>query len=149
MIGTYYSTALIQTVFHRIFGHHNRIAVVYHKHATGHHARYDVSDLLQAKWIDSQRHVMWYYAVPLGAVAALVWYSLGFFAFLAHACTIIASIWWHIYIHEQYHICNNRWVRYAWFRRKREHHFAHHRNPATNYAIVEIWIDRILRQTRQ
>jgi hypothetical protein len=38
----------------------------------GHHARYARSDLLRNDWVASERHVLWYFAVPFSAIAGLV-----------------------------------------------------------------------------
>jgi len=42
------------------------------------------------------------------------------------------------------HLARSILNRFAWFRRKRDLHFVHHRRVHSNYAIVEFWIDRLL-----
>src|SRR6266550_6400376 len=70
---TYYLGSFIQTLFHRIFGHTRRIEAIYDTHVCGHHANYQAK-LLTEQWVPSERHVMWYYAIPFAPVwiAALV-----------------------------------------------------------------------------
>ena len=70
---TYYQSAIVQTVSHRLFGYKKRVMAIYAEHTHGHHARYARSDLLRDDWVPSGRHVLWYFAVPFSAIAALVW----------------------------------------------------------------------------
>lgn len=142
--GTYYVAAFIQTVLHRIFGHHNRIKPVYETHAKGHHALYPPHRLLTDTWVDSERHVMWYYAIPFVPLTLLVAWLCPFWVFLSHVAAMVWAIWWHIYLHKQYHLNGSVWERFDWFRKKRESHFIHHRAVHSNYAIVEYWIDNLL-----
>jgi hypothetical protein len=141
---TYYFAAVIQTVLHRVFGHRDRIHRVYVVHAQGHHAKYPPHRLKTDAWIDSEQHVMWYYAIPLVPVALAIAWLGEFWLFLSHAASLAFAIWWHIYLHKQYHLRATHWERFAWFRRKRELHFIHHRHVHSNFAIVEYWIDRCL-----
>jgi sterol desaturase/sphingolipid hydroxylase (fatty acid hydroxylase superfamily) len=87
---------------------------------------------------------MWWYAIAFVPIAVLLvvlgpwWLLAGYVAGLSFA------VWWHVYLHAQYHLNGSPWSRFAWFRRKRELHFVHHRRVHTNYAIVEFWIDKLL-----
>src|SRR6266853_4361356 len=60
----YNGASLIQTLFHRFFGHSRRIGKLYEVHVGGHHAQY-APQLLSDRWIRSEQHITWYYAVPL------------------------------------------------------------------------------------
>lgn len=143
-VTTYYVVAIIQTVFHRWFGHKKRIEAIYHNHAVGHHSKYPPKDLIAKIWRPSERHVLWYYAIPLLPILisitllASIEIISGFFA------GTIFSIGWHIYLHKQYHLQNCFWERYDWFLSKRALHFQHHKKVKTNYAIVEFWIDDLM-----
>src|SRR5688572_8079762 len=147
-VGTYYFAAFIQTLLHRIFGHHDRIRPVYITHARGHHGKYPPSKLLTDVWLDSEQHVMWYYAIPFAPVAVIILIAFGPWLFFTHSAAMILAIWWHIYLHKQYHLRKSPWERFKWFREKRELHFIHHRQVHKNYAIVEYWMDNLL-GTRQ
>ncbi len=58
---TYYGSSLVQTLFHRIFGHARRIAKLHDVHVSGHHAQY-AQQLLSDRWIPTEQHITWYYA---------------------------------------------------------------------------------------
>jgi sterol desaturase/sphingolipid hydroxylase (fatty acid hydroxylase superfamily) len=102
VITTYYVASLIQTIFHRFFGHVPR-----------------------------------YYAIPLIPLVCAAYCLLPGTYFIAHLCGVAFAIWWHIYLHRQYHIRGAWWERFAWFREKRQLHFLHHQKPHKNFAIVE------------
>lgn len=142
---TYYFVAIVQTIFHKLFGHRNKIKVIYETHALGHHDKYRPSNLLTEKWIDSEQHVMWYYAIPTVPIFLLLMYLSSIDIMIGFICGLIFSVWWHIYLHEQYHIKGSYFERYNWFLRKRKLHFLHHLEVTSNYAIVEFWIDDLLR----
>src|ERR1700739_262905 len=60
---TYYGASLIQTIFHRFFGHSHRMGKLYQVHVGGHHAQY-APQLLSDRWIRTEQHITWYYAIP-------------------------------------------------------------------------------------
>jgi len=142
---TYYFAAMVQTVFHRLFGHKNRIAAIFETHAKGHHRIYRVPKLLTDKYLDDEYSVMWYYAIPVLPVFILLLMFTSTQVILGFAVGLVFSIWWHIHLHKHYHLTNSFWNRYQWFHTKRELHFVHHMNVKTNYAIVEYWIDDLMR----
>jgi Fatty acid hydroxylase superfamily len=144
MFLTYYLVAIIQTIFHRWFGHKKRIDRIYHNHAIGHHSKYPPKDLISNHWRPSERHVLWYYAVPLVPLLSVVIMFASLMVILGFIAGVIVSIGWHIYLHKQYHLQNSYWERFDWFLKKRTLHFQHHRKVKTNYAIVEFWIDDLM-----
>src|SRR5262245_31695609 len=143
-IFTYYLSAVVQTLSHRLFGHTKRVMAIYADHTHGHHARYARNDLLRDDWVTSERHVLWYFAVPFSAIAAIVWTMAPFAVFLAYLAGLAFSFGLHLALHRHYHIRGSVFERFAWFRRKRALHFIHHRRVRSNYAIIENWIDRLL-----
>lgn len=143
-IATYYFVAVIQTVFHKLYGHKNRINVIFRAHAKGHHGKYRPSNLLTDTWIDSEQHVMWYYSIPVVPVLILLIFFASVEIVTGFSCGLVFSIWWHIFLHKQFHLKNSFFEKYSWFQKKRELHFIHHLNVKTNYAIIEYWIDNLM-----
>jgi Fatty acid hydroxylase superfamily len=140
---TYYATTFVQVVFHRWFGHTDRLSAVFEQHLHGHHDDYRLGRLTSKKWIEAERHIMWYYALPLAPLSAVTAWLMPWPLFVLHAVALGLTIWWHIYLHQQYHLDGARWERFAWFRRKRELHLRHHVRHHGNYAIVEFFWDRL------
>lgn len=148
VISTYYAMAVIQTVLHRVFGHRNRIRRIFVNHAIGHHAKYGTENLTSDRYIDSETYVMFYYLVPAAVIAAFVYLLGGWLVAGGYAVGVAFAFWLHLYLHEHYHLKDSYLQHFAWFRKKRELHFVHHRSVRKNYAIVEYWIDSIM-GTRQ
>ncbi|WP_415907806.1 sterol desaturase family protein [Oleiharenicola sp. Vm1] len=141
---TYLVTTLVQVVFHRWFGHEDRLHAVFVNHARGHHADYRAGRLRSERYIEAERHVMWYYALPLVPLTALVAWLLPWSLVAVHVVALGATIAWHLHLHAQYHLFDSPWARFAWFRRKRELHLRHHVRQDANYAIVAFFWDRLL-----
>ncbi len=142
-LGTYYVTTLVQTVFHRWFGHHRRLDAVYENHVAGHHRDYPASRLMADDWIVAERHVMWYYALPLLPLSVLAAWALPWPLFTLHVAALAFTIWWHLYLHMHYHLNSTPWARFRWFREKRTLHLRHHVSHHRNYAIIEFFWDRL------
>lgn len=141
---TYYGASIVQTLSHQAFGHEKRIMSIYSSHTHGHHARYARNALLQDSWIASERHVLWYFAIPFSIIGLLVFVLAPLALFATHLGALAFSISIHILFHRHYHLRGTPLERFGWFRKKRALHFIHHRRVRSNYAIVENWIDRLL-----
>ena len=50
-----------------------------------------------------------------------------------------ASFYAHVYIDKEYHIEGSSLERFAWFRRKRQLHFAHHLHANSNFAVIDFF----------
>jgi len=55
-----------------------------------------------------------------------------------------ASFYAHVFFDKEYHVERSRLQRFAWFRRKQELHFVHHRHANSNFAVIHFFWDRIL-----
>ena len=61
---------------------------------------------------------------------------------MAVACA--ASFYAHVFFDKEYHSKKSRLQRFAWFRRKQELHFIHHRHADNNFAVIHFFWDRLL-----
>jgi len=142
-VATYYASSVIQVAGHRLFGHVDRLTPVFEAHSLGHHGVYGGDGLLLGHWVPAERHVMWYF-VPLFAPLVVAVYAVASLpVFLSHASGIAFAVWWHVFLHKQYHLRGSWFEQFRWFRQKRQLHFVHHRDVHRNYAIVEFWLDRL------
>ena len=141
-IATYYGASFIQTLFHRIFGHTRRITKLYDVHVGGHHAQY-APQMLTNRWIRTEQHITWYYAIPFTPMALTAYWLFPLSLFVVHLLALALAIWWHVFLHRQYHVRGVWLERFEWFREKRRLHFVHHKRPRRNYAIVEYGWDRL------
>ena len=142
--GSYYVMSIVQTILHRDFGHRNRIRAVFSAHAIGHHGQYPKEKLKTESFVDHESHALNYYGIPIVAVAALAWWAGGMLIMSANLVGVLFTFRWHMYLHEHYHLIETPLERFAWFRKKRELHFIHHRDARYNFAVVEFWIDNLI-----
>ncbi|HWC59548.1 MAG TPA: hypothetical protein VHC44_07615 [Verrucomicrobiae bacterium] len=142
-LATYYLASLIQAVFHRLFGHAPRIAKLHDVHVRGHHAQY-ARVTLSERWIPNEQHITGYYAIPFIPIVCAAFCLLPGIYFAVHIASLMFSIWWHVYLHRQYHVRGVWWERFRWFQHKRRLHFLHHQKPHKNFAIVEYSWDLLL-----
>ena len=134
--------SFVQTVFHLVFGHTRRIAKFYHVHVGGHHAQYS-GQMLSDRWIRTEQHIARYYAIPFTPMVLVAYWLLPVGLFVTHTLSLALAIWWHVFLHRQYHVRGVWFERFHWFREKRRLHFLHHERPRKNYAIVEYVWDRL------
>jgi sterol desaturase/sphingolipid hydroxylase (fatty acid hydroxylase superfamily) len=57
---------------------------------------------------------------------------------------ITVSFYAHVFFDKEYHVEGSRFQRFAWFRRKQELHFVHHRHANKNFGVIHFFWDRIL-----
>ena len=142
-LATYYVASFVQAVFHKYFGHAPRIAKLHELHVQCHHAQY-ARRMLTDKWIHTERHITGYYAIPFNPIVCAAFCFLPGLFFAVHIASLAFAIWWHVYLHRQYHVRGAWWERFGWFQRKRRLHFLHHQKPHKNFAIVEYSWDLLL-----
>jgi sterol desaturase/sphingolipid hydroxylase (fatty acid hydroxylase superfamily) len=95
-------------------------------------------------WVPAERHVMWYFVPLFVPMVVGVYVYAQPDVFIAHVIGLTFAVWWHVYLHKQYHLKGSIFERFSWFRRKRRLHMVHHQQVHRNYAIVEFWLDRLL-----
>src|SRR6185437_14618197 len=85
-----------------------------------------------------------YFFIPVFLVGACLYVALPFrlFFVLAVACAI--SFYAHVFFDKEYHVEGSWLRRFAWFRRKQELHFVHHRHANKNFAVIHFFWDRVL-----
>src|SRR5229473_2052938 len=77
-------------------------------------------------------------------VGACTYFVLPVDLFVAQLVACAASFYAHVFFDKEYHIDGSRLQRFAWFRRKQELHFVHHRHASSNFAVIHFFWDRIL-----
>jgi len=63
---------------------------------------------------------------------------------VAQLVACAASFYAHVYFDKEYHVEGSRLQQFAWFRRKQELHFVHHRHANSNFAVIRFFWDRML-----
>ncbi len=83
-------------------------------------------------------------AVATHLVGACTYLLLPFDLFAVQVVACAASFYAHVFFDKEFHVEGSRLQRFAWFRRKHELHFVHHRPANCNFAVIHFFWDRIL-----
>ena len=143
VVAAYLTGSLLQTVLHRWLGHRAVGGFFRRRHVLEHHRIYSAKRLVSSEYSDEERSLTPYYVLPAGALIALLGLLLPFAPFAGFTSTLLISFAAHAYIHKHYHLQNSWLERSRWFRRHRELHFVHHRDARRNYAVIDLFWDRL------
>ena len=66
---------------------------------------------------------------------------LPFYLFIVQLIAMSISFYVHLYFDKHYHVAGSWLGRFAWFRRKQQLHFLHHRYADCNFAVVDNFWD--------
>ena len=79
---------------------------------------------------------------PVFLAGACTYFILPFDVFVVQIFACAASFYAHVFFDKEYHVEGSRLQRFAWFRRKQELHFVHHRHANSNFAVIHFFWDR-------
>ena len=142
-MAAYLIGSLLQTVLHRYLGHRAVGGFFRRRHVLEHHRIYSRRHLAASEYSAVERSLTPYYALPAGAMIALLGKVLPLAPFASFTTTILISYGAHAYIHKHYHLQRTWLERSRWFRRQRELHYVHHRDARRNYAVIDFFWDRL------
>jgi sterol desaturase/sphingolipid hydroxylase (fatty acid hydroxylase superfamily) len=142
--GTHLVMSFSQTLMHYKLGHHPIGGKFFRNHINFHHTHYSKDHLVSATYLDDEGNNTPFFFIPVFAVGACMYYLLPVYLFVVLAAACAASFYAHVLFDREYHVEGSRLLRFAWFRRKRELHFVHHRHANSNFGVVHFFWDRIL-----
>jgi sterol desaturase/sphingolipid hydroxylase (fatty acid hydroxylase superfamily) len=85
-----------------------------------------------------------FFFIPVFLVGACTYLLLPVDLFVVQVVACSASFYAHVFFDKEYHVEESRLHRFAWFRRKQELHFVHHRHANSNFAVIHFFWGRIL-----
>jgi hypothetical protein len=101
--------------------------------------------LRSATYLDDEGNNTPFFFIPVFAVGACMYFLLPVDLFVVLAVPCAASLYAHAFFFDkEYHVEGSRFLRFAWFRRKQELHFVHHRHANSNFGVVHFFWDRVL-----
>ena len=131
---------------HYGLGHRRLGGIFFRNHIHYHHVHYSKDHLVSLVYIknagdgNNTRFLM----IPV-ALMLLVTYSIfPLEVFIIQTITAFASFFAHVDLDNQYHIAGSPLLRFAWFRRKQQLHFVHHKHGNSNFALIDNFWDRLL-----
>lgn len=141
---THYVATFLQTFLHFLLGHKKVGRGLYFTHVYYHHAHYSRGRMVSEEYIPDGKNAAPSYLFPVTLVAWAVYRLLSFNFFLVHISYMVFSYFAHEHLHTQFHLEKSWLDGFAWFRKRQQLHFEHHRHTAKNFALLHPFWDRLL-----
>ena len=143
-VATHLVMSFAQTLMHYKLGHHRMGGKFFRNHINFHHAHYSKDHLVSRTYLGAEGNNTPFFFIPVFLVGACTYLVLPVDLFVAQLVACAASFYAHVFFDKEYHIEGSRLQRFAWFKRKQELHFVHHRHANSNFAVIHFFWDRIL-----
>jgi len=143
-VATHLVMSFAQTLMHYKLGHHPMGGKFFRNHINFHHAYYSQDHLVSRTYLGDEGNNTPFFFIPVFLVEACTYLLLPVDLFVAQVVACAASFYAHVFFDKEYHVEGSRLRRFAWFRRKQELHFVHHRHANSNFAVIHFFWDRIL-----
>ena len=141
---THYFMSFAQTVMHRTLGHRPIGGRFFRNHINFHHTYYSENHLVSRTYRGDKGNNTPFFFIPVCLAGASALFILPLYLFFALVIGCAASFYMHVFLDKEYHVEGSRLRRFAWFRRKQELHFVHHRCANCNFAVIDFFWDRLL-----
>jgi hypothetical protein len=143
-IATHLAMSFAQTVMHYKLGHHPMGGKFFRNHINFHHTYYCKDHLVTQTYLGDEGNNTPYFFIPVFLAAACAYLLLPVDLFMALVGACAASFYAHVFFDKEYHVEGSRLQGFAWFRRKQELHFVHHRHSNCNFGVIHFFWDRVL-----
>jgi len=143
-IATHLVMSFAQTLMHYKLGHHSMGGKFFRNHINFHHTYYSKDHLVSRTYLGDEGNNTPFFFVPVFLVGACTYFVLPVDLFVVQVVACAVSFYAHVFFDKEYHVEGSRLQRFAWFRRKQELHFVHHRHANSNFAVIHFFWDRIL-----
>ena len=143
-VATHLVMSFAQTLMHYKLGHHSMGGKFFHNHINFHHTYYSKDHLVSRTYLGDEGNNTPFFFVPVFLVGACTYFVLPVDLFVVQVVACAVSFYAHVFFDKEYHVEGSRLQRFAWFRRKQELHFVHHRHANSNFAVIHFFWDRIL-----
>ena len=141
---THLVVSFAQTLLHYKLGHHPRGRKFFSNHINFHHTHYAKDHLVSQVYLDDEGKNTPFFFIPVFLVGGCAYFVLPTDLFMVHVVACAVSFYAHVFFDKEYHVEGSRFQRFAWFRRKQELHFVHHRHANKNFGVIHFFWDRIL-----
>jgi sterol desaturase/sphingolipid hydroxylase (fatty acid hydroxylase superfamily) len=133
-----------QTLMHYKLGHHRMGGRFFHNHINFHHTYYSKDHLVSRTYLGDEGNNTPFFFIPVFLAGGCAYFILPLNLFVVMVIASAASFYAHVFFDKEYHVEGSRLQRFAWFRRKQELHFVHHRHANYNFAVIHFFWDRLL-----
>jgi len=129
--------SLGQTLFHRYLGHRGIGGRFFENHLHIHHRHYSGNHVISEYYLNEEANNTPFFLIPVTLVISLGYLFLPLDLFIVQLTAMSISFYVHLYFDKHYHVAGSWLGRFAWFRRKQQLHFLHHRYADCNFAVVD------------
>jgi sterol desaturase/sphingolipid hydroxylase (fatty acid hydroxylase superfamily) len=136
--------SLGQTLFHRYLGHRGIGGRFFENHLYIHHGHYSGDHVVSENYLNEEANNTPFFLIPVTLVISLGYLFLPLDLLIVQLITMSISFYVHLYFDKHYHVAGSWLGRFAWFRRKQQLHFLHHRYADCNFAVVDNFWDWLL-----
>jgi sterol desaturase/sphingolipid hydroxylase (fatty acid hydroxylase superfamily) len=143
-VATHLVMSFAQTLMHYKLGHHPMGGKFFRNHINFHHTYYSQDHLVSRTYLSDEDNNTPFFFIPVFLVGGCTYLVLPVDLFVVQVVACAASFYAHVFFDKEYHVEGSRLQRFAWFRRKQELHFVHHRHANSNFAVIHFFWDRIL-----
>jgi len=143
-VATHLMMSFGQTMIHYKVAHHPMGGKIYRDHVNFHHTHYSDDHLVSGRYLGDEGNTTPYFFIPILLVGGCAYWVLPLSVFAVMGVACATSFYAHTFFDKEYHSDKSRLQRFAWFRRKQELHFVHHRHADSNFAVIHFFWDRIL-----
>jgi hypothetical protein len=133
-----------QTVMHYGLGHRRLGGIFFRNHIHYHHVHYSKDHLVSPVHIKNDGNNTPFFLIPVALMIASTYLIFPLGVFTIQIITAVTSFAAHVYLDRQYHVAGSLLLRFAWFRRKQQLHFVHHKHGNRNFALIDNFWDRLL-----
>jgi sterol desaturase/sphingolipid hydroxylase (fatty acid hydroxylase superfamily) len=144
VLATHLTISFAQTLMHSKLGHHRLGGRLFRNHIGFHHTYYAKDHLVSRTYLEEEGNNTPYFLIPVFLVVAGTYFLLPLEFFVIEMATCGTSFYAHVFFDKEYHKEGSSLRRFAWFRRKQELHFVHHRHTDSNFAVIDFFWDRFL-----
>ena len=150
-LSLYFLTAIVthlvvsfgQTLIHYKLAHHPMGGKLFYSHINFHHTHYSNGHLVSQTYLGDEGNITSFFLIPVFVVGAISYIVLPLDVFVVQICACAMSFYAHVVFDKEYHVEGSRFQAFAWFRRKQELHFVHHRHANSNFGVIHFFWDRL------
>jgi fatty acid hydroxylase family protein len=143
-VATHLVMSFWQTLIHYKVAHHPMGGKIFRNHINFHHTHYSDAHLVSRTYLGDEGNTTPYFFIPVSVVGGCAYFLLPLNLFVVMVIASAASFYAHVFFDKEYHVEGSRLQRFAWFRRKQELHFVHHRHANSNFGVIHFFWDKIL-----
>jgi Fatty acid hydroxylase len=143
-VATHLVMSFGQTLMHYKLGHRPLGGKLFRNHINFHHTYYSKDHLVSRTYRGEEGNNTPFFLIPVCLVGTITYFVLPLDLFIVQMIACAGSFYAHVIFDKEYHVEGSWLQRFAWFRRKQELHFVHHRHADKNFAVIHFFWDWIL-----